>query len=510
MNSDAWIPAELPESWQVIPIKDVCQVVRGGSPRPMGDPRFFNGNIPFIKISDVTKSDGLRVFDSDTKVNEAGVKKSRFLRKGKLILSNSGTVCVPVFLGVDACIHDGFVAFEGLPDSIDRKYLYHYFKYIRPFVIERNKQGVTQVNLNTQIVGEISLLLPPFTEQHRIVAKIETLFSELDKGIESLKTAREQLKVYRQAVLKHAFEGKITAQWREENKDKLESPEQLLARIQKERQARYQQQLKDWEAAVKAWIRNGKEGKKPGRPKKLAEIKRVVAEDCRNFPFLPKGWSYVRLGTLIDEPTYGTSAKCAYESGDQGVLRIPNIINGFVDETDLKFATFEKGEVDHLSLEEGDILIIRSNGSISLVGSCALVAAKDTRHIFAGYLIRLRPNSNLVLPSFLLSVMVSHFLRKQIEFAAKSTSGVNNINTSELQKLIVPLPSIEEQRELLNHLDFLKPSVKAAEEELVNQLEKTEALRQSILKKAFSGQLASQGSSDEPVKHLLKKTRWDV
>ena len=85
-----------------------------------------------------------------------------------------------------------------------------------------------------------SFCLPPFSlgRQRRIVATIEELFSELDKGIESLKTARAKLDVYRQAVLKHAFEGKLTAQWREENKDKLETPEQLLARIKQEREVR--------------------------------------------------------------------------------------------------------------------------------------------------------------------------------------------------------------------------------------------------------------------------------
>ena len=84
-----------------------------------------------------------------------------------------------------------------------------------------------------------SFCLPPFSLgfQRRIVAKIEELFSELDKGIESLKTAQAQLKVYRQSVLKHAFEGKLTAQWREENKEKIETPEQLLARIKQERKA---------------------------------------------------------------------------------------------------------------------------------------------------------------------------------------------------------------------------------------------------------------------------------
>ena len=95
--------------------------------------------------------------------------------------------------------------------------------------------------------------LAPTATQHRIVAKIEELFSALDKGVECLKTARSQLNVYRQAVLKHAFEGKLTAQWREENKDKLERPEQLLARIKRERETRYERKLKEWKDAVKEW-----------------------------------------------------------------------------------------------------------------------------------------------------------------------------------------------------------------------------------------------------------------
>ena len=73
------------------------------------------------------------------------------------------------------------------------------------------------------------------------------------KGVESLKTARAKLDVYRQAVLKHAFEGKLTAKWREENKDKLEAPEQLLARIEQERETRYEQQLQEWKTSVKKW-----------------------------------------------------------------------------------------------------------------------------------------------------------------------------------------------------------------------------------------------------------------
>ena len=121
--------------------------------------------------------------------------------------------------------------------------------------IEILEKGVAQPNISQSILKTwhgTDVYLQPH-EQRRIVAKIEELFSELDKGIESLKAARAKLNIYRQAVLKHAFEGKLTAQWREENKDKLETPEQLLARIKQEREARYEQQLQEWKAAVKEW-----------------------------------------------------------------------------------------------------------------------------------------------------------------------------------------------------------------------------------------------------------------
>ena len=113
-------------------------------------------------------------------------------------------------------------------------FAYYYLMASREYARQR-ASGTTFLELSGRAFGNLPIPVAPTAQQHHIVAKIEELFSELDKGVENLEKAREQLKVYRQAVLKHAFEGKLTAQWREENKEQLENPEQLLARIKQER-----------------------------------------------------------------------------------------------------------------------------------------------------------------------------------------------------------------------------------------------------------------------------------
>ena len=202
----------IPQKWILSKINRICSVVRGGSPRPMGDPKYFDGNIPFIKIGDITKLSSKYVLNSKTKVNEQGTKKSRLLPKGSLILSNSGTICIPKFLGVDACIHDGFVSFKDLPEYINVNFLFEFFEYIRPYVIQKNKQGVTQVNLNIEIVGDIDLLIPTKEEQEQIVQEIESRLSVCDKLEETVHQSLEKIEYLRQSILKKAFEGKLVSQ----------------------------------------------------------------------------------------------------------------------------------------------------------------------------------------------------------------------------------------------------------------------------------------------------------
>jgi type I restriction enzyme S subunit len=401
--------------------------------------------------------------------------------------------------------------------GINAKFIYYYVSsqaFRRE--AEHNMSGaVGQRRVTTPYLSACEVPLPPTNEQHRIVAKIEELFSELDKGIENLKTARAQLKVYRQALLKHAFEGKLTAQWRAENQGKLETAEALLKRIQQERAERYQQQLADWEkspsipllqrgkttgaANIPPFVKGGLGGiSKPKAPKSLSPL---TAEELAELPELPEGWLGARLGWLTCSVEYGTSAKSA-ESGACPVLRMGNIQNGKFDWTDLVY-TDDETEIAKYLLREGDVLFNRTN-SPELVGKSAIFKSRQPA-IFAGYIIRVNQIATIVESQYLNYFLNSH-IAKQHGNTVK-TDGVNqsNINGEKLVNYPFPFCPVEEQKVIVELLDARLSEVDQLDQTLTTSLQQAEALRQSILKRAFSGQLVPQDPNDEPASVLLER-----
>jgi type I restriction enzyme S subunit len=180
----------------------------------------------------------------------------------------------------------------------------------------------------------------------------------------------------------------------------------------------------------------------------------VITDEEKPFE-LPNGWEIARFYTLFQDLKYGTSKKSEYLTKGSPVLRIPNVVKGYVDSSDLKYSELSDKELDDLKLNSGDLLLIRSNGSLSIVGSCAVVGSEHVGFSYAGYLVRVRLNSALYEPNFIGLVLSSKLVREQIEKPIRSTSGVKNINSTEISRLIMPIVPLAEQHRIVAKVDEL-------------------------------------------------------
>lgn len=188
----------IPEDWDVRKIGDIAEVIRGASPRPKGDKRFYGGNIPRLMVEDVTR-DGKYVTPSVDSLTEAGAKLSRPCDKGTLTLVCSGTVGIPSILAVNACIHDGFLGLTKVKKSVSIDYLYHFFTTQQEKFNNSATHGGVFTNLTTDGVKEFLLALPRNKNEQIAIANFlsdtDTFITELEQLIikkQSIKTATMQ------------------------------------------------------------------------------------------------------------------------------------------------------------------------------------------------------------------------------------------------------------------------------------------------------------------------------
>jgi len=179
----------IPEDWEVAQLGEIGTVIRGASPRPKGDSRYYGGNVPRLMVEDVTR-DGMWVTPRIDTLTEEGAKRSRPCRLGTLTVVCSGTpgvVGTPALLAVDACIHDGMLALARLKSGVSAAYLYHQLRSIQEQLFSAATHGGTFVNLTTDGLRAFKVVLPPTqTEQEAVVAAlndVDALLSSLDRLI---------------------------------------------------------------------------------------------------------------------------------------------------------------------------------------------------------------------------------------------------------------------------------------------------------------------------------------
>ena len=195
-----WI-GEVPEHWEVCKIKRLSVVKRGASPRPIENPIYFddNGQYAWVRISDVTDSKKY-LYSTTQKLSKLGASLSVKMHSGEIFLSIAGTVGKPIITKIDCCIHDGFVWFPNL--KLEPEFLYYVFMSGRPY-LGLGKLG-TQLNLNTETVGYISIPIPEGKEIIEIVSYLDSRCGEVDKVISTQEKRISLLQELKQSIITHA------------------------------------------------------------------------------------------------------------------------------------------------------------------------------------------------------------------------------------------------------------------------------------------------------------------
>ena len=202
-------PFEISESWKWVRLGEISEIVRGGSPRPAGDKTYYDGKIPFLKVADITNSDEKELWTYTYTIKEAGLKKTRYVEKETLMLTNSGaTLGIPKICMIATTFNDGIAAFLDIKHRITKDYLYYFLKSKTQWFLKEAAKGQGQPNLNTDIIAITILALPPLAEQKEIISRIEKHLQTISDLWDQV-TEREQLtRQFMQSILKDAFEEK--------------------------------------------------------------------------------------------------------------------------------------------------------------------------------------------------------------------------------------------------------------------------------------------------------------
>jgi len=373
-------------------ISDFSKVRRGASPRPIDDPRYFGGDVGWVRIADVTASK--KYLKRTTQyVSELGEKNSVRVDKGDLIMSICGTIGRPVIIDIPACIHDGFVQLYDIKDS-DTEFLYYSLQFSEEALKSQGQSG-TQTNLNTSIVSDLEIFHPSYEEQTRIA----DVLSHIDQAIEQadaviVKQQRIKAGLMQDLLTKGVDDhGNIRSEESHEFKD---SP---LGRIPKE-----------W-----GW----------------APLKNYYACTSRNGLYKP-------------QQNYGSGSP---------MIHMPQMFRGLeVEDSDAVRVSVTPKELKRFGLEEGDILFARRSLTLEGAGQCSLVKKLREPTTFESSIIRVRLRKDEIRPAFVnqfLNTDVGYRLRLPLIRQV----AVSGVSSEDIATIPVPCPLIDEQDIILSRVE---------------------------------------------------------
>jgi len=476
----------LPCGWVSAKLGDLAEYVNG---RGFKTTEWETSGKPIIRIQNLTKE------KSSYNYTKQEFPEKYAVKNGDLLFSWSASLGVYLWGGGDAWLNQHI--FNVIPkETTSKLFVYYLLKKITSELYSK-AHGSGMVHVTKGKFEDTQIQIPPLNEQYRIVEKIEELFSELDKGNECLKTAREQLTLYRQALLKSAFDGALTEGWRRKYKSAIGGVEELKNQILCERRDKFSKALTKWEAT-------GNRGLKPKTPKLISVDS---SKELAFLPKLPEGWCWEKIGNLAYVGTGVTPLKGRADFYEGG--QIPWVTSGALNDNFVKEAS---GYVTNTALRETGLKIYPKNtllvamyGEGKTRGKCSELFIDATINqaiaaiVFEGTADRLRKYIKLF------------FQKNYNQMRLKSSGGVQpNLNLGIVENTYIPLCPGEEADAIVEEVDAILSRIEEFEGVVDASVLQVDSLRQSILQKAFSGQLVPQDPNDEPATKLLSRIKAEV
>lgn len=480
---------ELPEFWEWMPLEKLItdpkkDIVDGPFGSDLKASEYKDKGVPIARLQNIDRNrfiyKNIR-FISHEKAQELG--RHNF-RAGDILITKLGyplgkACIVPQSIKQGIIVAD-LVRVRLASGQINQNYLVYAINsppLIRQF--EKHTKGTTRPRVNLGMIRKLPIPVAPPTDQKLIVAEIEKEFSRLDEAVAALKRIQANLKRYKASVLKAAVEGKLTEQWRKEHPD-VEPASKLLKRILVERR-------KNWEEDyIKQYV--AAHGHAPKDDSWKKKYKEPAAPDTSNLPQLPNGWVWATLPQL-GELNRGKSKHRPRNA--------PHLYGGpypFVQTGDIKSATGVIRKYKQTYSEEGlkqSRLWPKGTLCITIAANIADTAILGFDACFPDSIVGYIAESENVDIRF-----VEYFFRtakENIERFAPATAQ-KNINLEILNDLAISLPPVREQQAIINEIDQRLSVTEEIDIALDINLKRSERLRHSILKKAFSGGLGSNGN----------------
>ena len=436
---------QLPKGWKKTTFGEIAQVVSGGTPNTKLGTNFAEKGkgISWITPADLSKHTDKFISNGARDLSNDGYKScsAKLLPAGTVLLSSRAPIGYVAIAQNELSTNQGFKNFI-LSDDILSEYAYYYLKSIKS-TIESLGSGTTFLELSASNARKIPIIYPTSQEtQQAIVNKIESLFDEIDEGIGRLKTAARQIQQYRQSLLKNAFNGELTKEWRSKHADTLPSENELLAQIQTAREQHHAQQLADWQNITIGEVVTISPKKEKAidddTDVSFSSMHLMSSSLSEHLTYEIKKWADVKKGFTVFRNNDVLLAKITpcFENGKSAVAQ--DLING-------------------IGTGSTEFMVLRS--------------------------------SNQILPKFLYFLVNTPDFRQAGIHNMPGSVGHKRVPKDFVSTWAFSLPPLAEQTEIVAILESKLNACDQLAAELSKQLKQAELLKQAVLKAAFSGSL---------------------